>query len=67
VTAAQCPTCGQSLTVRSDDRLPRHWASERARLAGDPQCPSSQEGTRHWPDQQAGKRTVRIKNPRRTR
>ena len=64
MTAAQCPTCGQTLTVRSDDRLPRHWKSARAQIGGDPQRPGSQEGTRRWPDKQVGSRTVRVKTPR---
>ena len=47
---ALCPVCGRKLTVRSDDRLPRHWWSERERISGDAQCEGSQMGTRHWPD-----------------
>lgn len=46
---AQCPVCGRKLTVRSDDRLPRHWWSERERISGAGQCEGSQMGTRHWP------------------
>lgn len=63
MTAAQCPVCGQVLTVRSDDRLPRHWPSERSRLWGGDKCAGSQEGTRSWPDKQIRGRTVRVKKP----
>ena len=47
---ALCPVCGRKLTVRPDDRLPRHWWSERERIANADQCEGSQMGTRHWPD-----------------
>lgn len=57
---ALCPVCGRKLTVRSDDRLPRHWWSERERISGDAQCEGSQMGTRHWPDTNG----VRHMNPR---
>lgn len=48
-TQARCPVCGRKLTVRSDDRLPRHWWSERERIASADQCEGSLMGIRYWP------------------
>lgn len=58
---ALCPTCGRILTVRSDGRLPKHWGSGRAHLAGEDRCPDSQLGTRHWPTQDTSDGTVRVR------
>lgn len=57
---ALCPTCGRTLPVRSDDRLPRHWPSARDHLAREPRCPSSQIGTRYWPEQDTSSGPVRV-------
>lgn len=46
---ALCPVCGKTLTARSDDRLPRHWWSERERIASADQCEGSLMGTSYWP------------------
>lgn len=56
---AMCPECGRVLTVRSDERLPKHWKSPRAQLAGEPRCEGSQVGTRHWPTSTTGIRHKR--------
>lgn len=67
---ALCPLCARTLPVRTDERLPRHWKSERdtrARLTGEPQCKGSELYTLQWPTYRIGSRTVRIKRPRRSK
>lgn len=58
---ALCPECGRVMTVRSDDRLPKHWPSPRAQLAGQDRCPGSTAPTRYWPEQQTTSGPVRTK------
>ena len=60
---AQCPVCGRMLTVRSDDRLPRHWWSDREQRAGADRCEGSQMGTRYWPQTETGRGPVRHQRP----
>jgi hypothetical protein len=59
---AFCPVCGRTLTVRADDRLPKHWSSPRQQLAGATRCLGSTKPTRHWPTSDDG---VRYQRPRR--
>lgn len=58
---ALCPECGRTLDVRSDDRLPRHWSSPRAQLAGQERCPASQAPTRYWREEHTASGPVRVK------
>lgn len=63
---ATCPECGRTVRVRTDDRIIRHWPTDReqrARMAGEPQCSGSDLLTRRWP---AGSDGIRYKRPPRT-
>lgn len=63
---AICPECGRTLTVRTDDRLPKHWKSERSQRSGDDRCPGSTRPTRFWPVATSTEGPVRYQRPRRT-
>lgn len=62
-TQARCPVCGQTMAVRTSDRLPAHWWSELEKRHREPQCEGSQMGTRFWP---TGPDGVRYQKPHRT-
>ena len=61
-TRALCPTCGNTLTVRSDHKLPRHWGSRRSQLAGQDRCEGSELNVRRWSTGPAGVLYQRPKN-----
>lgn len=47
---AECPVCGQALTVRTDEKLPVHWWSDLEQRHREAPCEGSRMGTRYWPE-----------------